>query len=528
MVNRHQYIKRCSYCLLLLVMVELSACSKDSEPAVKHPNIVFILADDLGYGDLASYGHPYAKTPNLDQLAQSGLSVKRCYAPAVFCSPSRAALITGRHPTAFQGLPSQLGLQGFPTVPELVKTVGYRTGHFGKWHIGDYVKNQSLPYGYDEVLNVAPNSDVNKIKDVAIFDAALEFMQQNKNAPFYVNIWTHATHFPIRPIQEYRDQFSKLDIDKSRFGQWMNQNKFSRLNQANIDVNQALGNYLAELAFLDAQVGRITSWLKENGLEENTIIVFTSDQGPATIDHELQPGQDSRADKLGYAGGLRGGKNDHYEGGVRIPFIISWPQRIQANQTDEVSIVSFLDWAPTIASILNIDREPYPTDGVDISEVLFGRKREESRELYWQAFGEQFPLAMINGHWKMIMTDADEVQLFDLLNDPFEANDLSATQSDTAAVLKEKLTKWGAENYQAVNKNPVAFLLYKIQKRGIELSEDQLEMIRLKGAELGFSEGYKYTKENQGETRIKFEELKEIVLHSILTKDQMVQWEAAG
>lgn len=267
---------------------------------------------------------------------------------------------------------------------------------------------------------------------------------------------------------------------------------------------------------------------KKNGLERNTIVVFTSDQGPAKIPNNIQSNSDGRADMLGYAGGLRGGKNDHYEGGLRIPFIIRWPEKIKSHRVDEVSIVSLLDWLPTIASILKVDVTPFKIDGIDLSEVLFENEEKESRELYWRKFGKEYPIAMVHDNWKMVINDGGDTQLFNLDDDLSELRNLSGKELDVLGLMETKLKKWSEENNHPKIKNPVIQLIYRIRGSGVQLTEVQLEAIWQAGADVGFYKGYNYIKESKRENRFKFRKLKKSVFDSILTKDQVLILEGPG
>ena len=201
----------------------LACCCGATLLAVDKPNIIFLFADDLGYGDLACYGHPYAKTPALDKLAKEGTRFTQAYVTGVTCCPSRTGMMTGKFPATFAKYMSDQGFGDRVTITELLKKNGYRTGHFGKWHIGP--KSENGTYGID-VINSKKRDTKDRAKrgrDAYIIDAAIEFLEANakKDKPLYMNVWGHITHFPVRPTKEFSERFKNVVVDESKFNETM-------------------------------------------------------------------------------------------------------------------------------------------------------------------------------------------------------------------------------------------------------------------------------------------------------------------
>ncbi len=286
-------------------------------PIQTKPNIIFILSDDTGFADLGCYGHPYAKTPNLDKLAAEGTRFRLFYATGVTCCPARTGLMTSKWPASYAAYPANGGFKEQTTITELLKKNGYATGHFGKWHIGPNQKAGT--YGID--VTSADNELGGKKKqslvgrDAPIFDEAIKFMEQQKNNPFYINIWGHISHHPISPPASYIEKFKFVTIDELKFAAPMRE-KFAACKSNGGDVNEHMRRYLADINSMDEDIGRLLNRLDKLGLRDNTIIVFSSDHGPAPLHTSTEKNPDvRRLDAMGYAGEFRGGKHGMYEGG---------------------------------------------------------------------------------------------------------------------------------------------------------------------------------------------------------------------
>lgn len=227
----------------------------------------------MGWGDLKAYGHPYAKTPNIDQLATDGVMFKRFYVGGATCSPSRTAFMTSRYPAELPNFMAVHGLNGLPTVTSLLKEcTNYTTGHFGKWHVGPDVTDGT--YGLDEIEVIKADRKDARGRDSPIFDAAIDFIRKNKDKPMYLNIWGHITHTPIVPPRHLVNKFKTLKVNYADFGKHMTK-KMKAAEKDRNDIDQAMRVYLADILSLDDQVGRLLDELQNLGLSDNTLIAFT-------------------------------------------------------------------------------------------------------------------------------------------------------------------------------------------------------------------------------------------------------------
>jgi N-acetylgalactosamine-6-sulfatase len=418
-----------------------------AEPGQK-PNIVLILADDLGFGDLKCYGHPYSRTPNLDKLASEGTKFTRCYATGVTCCPSRTGFMSGKFPATYHVYPANGGFGKRITVSELLKTQGYRTGHFGKWHIGPDRKMGT--YGFDQIGSEhRERAKTDRPRDAAIFDDAIQFIEKNKSGPFYVNVWSHATHFPVNPPQAYLDKFKDLKVKVTDFSPYM-QEKFAQAKKLGGNIDQGMQAYLAEVLGLDEGVGRLLKKLDELGLRENTIVVFSSDQGPAPVrlaEGEMDPIQRVlRLNMLGYAGFLRGGKHEMYEGGVRIPFVLRWPGHVKAGAVDEKGVISGIDWLPTLCDIAGAKIDAKEFDGENVSDIWLGKERARTKPILWKTSSIKSAIGILDGKWKLYHPNRKkgEIELFDLSVDERETKNIAQTNPMVVRELTAKVMNWNA------------------------------------------------------------------------------------
>ena len=422
-----------------------------AEAADRPPNVVFILADDLGYGDLGCYGHPYAKTPNIDHLAKSGTRFTRFYATGVTCQPSRTGFMTSRHPRSFERRIGDFGFGDRTTITELLSNNGYATGHFGKWHIGPGAKGPhvseknppALNYGIDEIKVLESLKDRSKGRDDNTFEAAIDFIERHKDGPFYVNVWAHISHFSVPSDTVFAEKFSDLQVDESLFGPYMKANKFDICrDEWGLSVNDCMKNYLADVWSLDAAIGRLLKKLDQLGLSENTIVVFSSDQGPDrnTLNKNApnQVGDKTRANMMGWTKGLRGGKHEMYEGGPRIPFIVRWPGKVPVDAVNDTSILSGLDFLPTLCHLTGTSYDKDQFEGLNVADIRLGEDRNPERLLYWK---KQYPTAL-DRHWKYHVNRRDGDELYDLVNDPNETTNVIARHPERAASILKFITAW--------------------------------------------------------------------------------------
>jgi len=418
------------------------------------PNIVFVLADDLGWGDLGCYGHPQIKSPNLDRLAREGTLYTQFYVCGSVCSPSRCAYFTGQYPARHKihghyATPEQNAARGMsqflaPDVPNLallLKKSGYATAHVGKWHLGS---NSGGPppdkYGFDFVGTSetggpnGPASDPHfRAKSTELFvNESLKFIAEHKDQPFYLQLWTLVPHATLNPTDEQMAPYARLHPGGPNFPH-----------------RSAAEIFYASVTDLDTQIGRLLAGLQEMGLAEKTLIVFSSDNGPEDI-HIGNAGHSG----VGSAGPFRGRKRSLYEGGIRVPFIVRWPGHVPAATINETSVVAGCDLLPSVARLTGaaVPKE-HALDGEDMSDVLLGASRKREKPLFWnwrfRIAGEPFHhspmLAMRDGDYKLLMNpDRSRMELYDIPNDPTQLTNLVEKHADMAERMAGQLLAWHA------------------------------------------------------------------------------------
>ena len=414
--------------------------------AVQRPNFVFLLCDDLGYGDLGCYGNTNILTPNLDKLAADGLRLTDCYSAAPVCSPSRAALLTGR-------IPQRLGITDWikpgsgvhlkrdeTTVAQLLRKAGYNTALFGKLHTSsrlDGTEPTPTDYGFQSWLctqnNAAPShqSPTNFIRNgkpagpmrghatSIVIDEAINFIERSAGSPFLVFVTFHAPHEPISTPS-----------------------RITSLYPGETNANRAA--YLGSVSMIDAEVGRLLRVLDGRLLRDNTVVFFTSDNGPETLNR--YKGSER---SYGSAGALRGMKLHVTDGGFRVPGIIRWPQAIQAGGVS-AEPVSGLDLLPTFAELAGVPvAKDLRLDGTSIVPLLQGKGLVRKQPLYWEypaALSNPWKLALRDGPWKLLSTpDFSRFELFNLSLDPSETASFDASQTDRVAEMSRRLRQIHAE-----------------------------------------------------------------------------------
>jgi len=433
--------------------------------ASDRPNFVFIFADDLGYGDLACYGHPYAKTPTLDQLAKEGTRYTQAYAAGPTCNPSRTGIMTGRCVARFEKRTDDFDFGDRVTVTELLKKNGYATGHFGKWHIG--MDRSNGVYGIDENDSGGkPDIDSPQGRDAPIFDAAIDFIKRHKDKPFYVNIWGFTTHHPVASAPNFLEKFKDVKVDRKDFAGYM-QPVFDDSNELGGDVDLAMRHYLGNVYAFDQNVKSVLDVLDKLGLNENTIVVFSSDQGPPrpygigdiatgpkakakvrkTRDGRIKRASPYYQNMLGDTGVFRGNKGTLREGGLRIPFIIRWPGHVKAGVVDNENVIAGYDWLPSICSLAGVKDVPNDLDGEDVSDIWLGATRKRKEPLLW---GGRTWSGIRDGKWKyyLLMNRKNKIageELYDILEDPGEKKNLAKKYPEVAAELKKKVLAFKSE-----------------------------------------------------------------------------------
>lgn len=411
------------------------------------PNIVYIFADDLGYGDLSCYGAKDINTPNIDQIAKQGIKFTEFYSASSVCSPSRAALLTGRYPQrmgintvffseSFTGIPDKE-----ITIPEILKEKGYATGIVGKWHLGHHYQYLPLQQGFDEYFGIPYSNDMEsvvymrgnevesyKVKQQYITKTytkeAQKFITKNKDNSFFLYIAHSMPHVPLYASEEF--------IGTSKRGLY--------------------GDVVQEL---DWSVGQILKSLREHGILENTLIVFSSDNGPW-----LAMKEDG-----GSAGDLREGKTFTFDGGMKVPTVAMWKNRIPQDIIN-TEVASQMDWFPTIANITGSSiPKGLVIDGLDISKVLTDKGNRKNSDLLFLD-GKQLQ-GYRSGQWKVKLpykgfrgnkwkqfVKAHDTLLFNLNTDPGEKNNLFEKYPEKAKeILKEMI-----EKYQDMGKLPPSLI----------------------------------------------------------------------
>ncbi len=447
--------------LFLLLSFVLSVGCKNPAPKIEKknpPNIIYILADDLGCGDIGVYGQTHFETPNLDRLAQGGIKFLQHYSGSTVCAPSRSALMTGQHTghTFIRGNSERgftLENEGqYPlaaeelTIAEVLKEAGYRTGAFGKWGLG-YPGSKGDPnfqgfdqfYGYNcqrvahnyypthlwdnQSKQMLEGNDGTATKTYApelIHQKALSFLEEHKDAPFFMYYPSVIPHAELVVPEKY--------MTKHR-NKYLPEKKYTRKNG---NDNYSLGGYnsqeeghaafAAMINILDDQVGEIIDKVHELGIAENTLIIFTSDNGP-----HMEGGADP--DYFDSNGPLKGYKRDLYEGGIRVPMMAYWPSKIQpGSTTDHTS--AFWDFFPTAIEIAGINKTMGEIDGISFLPTLLGKEQTRHPYLYWEFLERGGRQAVRMNQWKGVRLNMAKnpdapIELYRLTDDIGEENDLA-------------------------------------------------------------------------------------------------------
>ena len=419
------------------------------------PNIVFILADDLGYGDVGAYGQQLIKTPNIDKLAKAGMRFTNFYAGSTVCAPSRASLMTGQHTgRAFIRGNGDLPLRPNDTIiTEMLKQKGYVNGMVGKWGLGLYgttgmpekkgwdffighLRHREGHYQRRDSVWKMVNGATTQIKipnDVYInklfTDAANDFIWQNRQRPFFLYVAYTLPHAeliaPVKYLQQYQDN---------------NGNSLFAPETAHPDglhygaQPHPKAAYAAMITSMDDYIGSIVTQLKRCGLEENTIVIFSSDNGTHVEGgRKLQ----DAIDVFKSSGPLKGVKRDLYEGGIRVPFIIKWPAKVAANTaTDHAA--AFWDVLPTFASITGTTAPD--NDGLSFLPTLLQQQQTPHEYLYWEFYEKGFKQAIRKANWKAIRFYKDgqpfKTELYNLAKDIGEKDDVAGAYPDKVKELE--------------------------------------------------------------------------------------------
>ena len=422
------------------------------------PNIIFVLTDDFGWGDLGCYGGKFVPTPNIDRMAREGLRFNQFYVASPICSPSRTGCTTGMFPARWKITSylqtrkgnAECGQADFldpkaPSLARILKASGYATAHIGKWHMGggrDVTNAPSIAkYGFDEYVSTwespnphpditatnwiwSPQDKVKRWDRTAFFvDKTLDFIKRHPNQPCYVNLWPDDTHTPFVPSPEMKKKF----------------------NAGNNTAGEL--NFKGVLEEYDRQMGRLLNGLEKAGVASNTLVLFTGDNGPL-------PTYEQRR-----TAGLRGSKLSLYEGGIREPLIAWWPGKIPAGQVNDRTVLTTIDLLPSlckiggaaipgnIAALLN---------GEDLSQAFFGAVPMRTQTIYWEygrnntSFAYPKPtrdrspnLAIRDAEWKLLVnSDGSGAELYNISVDPKEEKDLAQSKPDIVQLLSNKVLQW--------------------------------------------------------------------------------------
>ncbi len=440
---------------LIVILISFVACLLASEIAThaadKKPNIVFLFADDLGYGDIGCYGAPDVKTPNLDRLASSGVRFTQHYSNGTECSPTRTALLTGQYQQRSGGLECAIGTGnvgryddairlanqhelGLPleyaVLPRAIKDAGYATAAFGKWHLGYEEKFNPLNYGFDEFFGcMGGNVDYFTHKELSplpvlyrdrnpidrkgymsdlITDEAVQFIKKNQERPFFLYVPFTSPHFPFQGPGDAKLKFTKEN--------W---------------TAGTRKKYVELIDDLDRQIGRILKTLDQASLRKNTLVVFASDNGA------MKPGRNLP---------MKDYKSRVYEGGIRVPLIVNWPGHVKPALSNQVCIT--MDLTRSFLRVAGAGpRQGRKLDGIDILKHVELQQSDIARTLFWRGKrGERVERAVRSGDLKYVHRRLEdgtiEEHLYDLSSDVSESSDLLAARRDDAAKLRKLLTDW--------------------------------------------------------------------------------------
>lgn len=495
----------------------------DAKNKTQKPNVVFILADDLGWSDLQCYGSKFYETPNLNKLAEEGIRFTDAYAACHVSSPTRASILTGQYPARthlsdwlpgrkdfpFQKLKNAVPAQHLPygennTFPAVLQANGYETAIIGKWHLGEdslTTERQGFKYhtpsGYLKgwpATGYFPPYDMPGLTDGPqgeyltdrLTDEALKFITENKDKPFLLYLSHYAVHDPIqgRPdlVKKYERKLAKMKkpeglpfilegnpddknpVSRTDLDRMIENNEFQGfriLPNRMVKIKQFQDNvqFAAMVESVDESVGRVVARLKELGLDQNTIVIFCSDNGGMSAANFGNPGRVVPKDRLDQSFStsnlpLRGAKGFLYEGGIRVPLIVKWPQQGKINMTSSIPVIS-VDFYPTILEMvgINMGKLNHVMDGQSIVPLLNTKNKKKtditSRPIFWHFphysnHGMQSPGGAVRlGDYKLLdYFENNTVQLFNLRNDPGEQNDLSKQMPEKVKELKSLLDQW--------------------------------------------------------------------------------------
>lgn len=435
----------------------IASQSFSSVRAAEKPNILFIFADDWGWDDLSCHGHPYVKTPNIDRLAKEGTDYHRFTVASGVCSPSRTAVMTGHFPARYnidahfawvpqnqkRNMPDWLSPEA-PLLPRFLQQAGYRTAHFGKWHLAnDMIPDSPLPikYGYDAYGAFNCAGEQMPVHEDASNAIAFIETSHREQKPFFINLWIHEPHTPFHTVPKYEWRFREMENREDQI-------------------------YASVLAHADDRIGEVLDTLDRLKLTDNTLVIFSSDNGPAratgpaelTLQYDTATGAGwGIAASKGTTGGRKGYKSALFEGGIGVPFIARWPGKIAAGKVDKTSMISAVDLLPTFCELAGANLpEAYRPDGVSQLATLLGKPTTtRSKPLFWK-MQSAWPMrktqpyhwvswAVVHENWKLLTNhDASYSELYDITADPYEKADLSQKNREVVKQLLQQIDDWKA------------------------------------------------------------------------------------
>lgn len=426
--------------------------AKVTRPPAQRPNVLYIMADDLGWGDLSCYGRPDYRTPNLDRLASEGTRFTQAYSASPVCTPTRCAFVTGRYPARTRvGLEEPLAWKKFlvdnkldiglapehPTVASLLKSAGYRTALVGKWHLGYLPKYSPIKSGFEEFFGIMSGAadhfshkDANGEGDLfeaevpvervgyatdLLTERSVEFLKRRRDAPFFLSLNYTAPHWPW---EGPKDEAVSRALPPGYAG---------------FTSGGSLKVYAEMMKSLDAGVGRVLRALEDAGHARTTLVIFTSDNG---------------GERFSYNWPFTGKKFELFEGGIRVPAFARWPGVVPAGRTTQQAAIT-MDWTATILAAAGARAHPdYPLDGEDMLPLMRGEREPFERALFWR---NDVQAAARVGRWKYLKVDDKTERLFDLLTDEREQADSRAARPEIFERLRAEYSKWDAQ----VLKRPV-------------------------------------------------------------------------
>ncbi len=424
-------------------------------------NILFIFADDWGYGDLGCMGHQELKTPNLDKLADEGTIFTQFHVASPVCSPSRCAVLTGQYPSrhmvhghfADYKTNENRNMQNWltpnvQTLPGLLREAGCKTAHYGKWHLGGGGGMYGHPqaprpkeYGYDETrvwngngptwcgtkpwpfeLHNDLDEEFLPHSDRLAVEEAIKFIESDEEKPFFINLWIRAPHTPLRATPEQRQQYLHVDEPKQTY--------YSVLSEA------------------DRQIGIILDKLDELGLTQKTLVIFSSDNGPESPNKR---NHEETKFCQGSTGGLRGRKRSLYEGGVRVPFIVRWPDVVTKGRVDLTSQISAVDLLPTFCCIAERNCDDLNLDGINIIDALTNKGFKRNKPLMWEwrqanlgKDSKESPMhAIRDGDYVLLKNPSqNRIELYNTSTDHAQIKNLSHENHELVGRLCRQLDEW--------------------------------------------------------------------------------------